>query len=311
MAYTYTNEIANAGIKNVIPSYAPFSEAYFYLQEATENDWAELTRSIGLYELGVLEATGAEVVYEADDNSEAAPKNKIAKFFADAWARIKGLYDVAIKAIQEACNNAKEKFKNSRSLRLDEAQFKEGTKFGKYRDYSSLEYALSKTQKDESFDGGEHQIVLGKEFDADAEFVKKNWSNLVDIAFEFKFTKAQIVKNYTDVKKAFDDAVKAAKSGDNGEALKGAKAKVTNLNKYASQICKLYHERQRRALAIVAKAALLTMKKSEAEKAESKKAKEEKNSQEAKTEQKPEKTNESAVLESYTSDIGKLFDWDF
>lgn len=341
MAYTYTKEIAEAGINHVVPGYAPFSEAYFYLQEATEADWNSMVQSIGISELGVFEATGVEVVYEEGTEGNEKNQNAIVKFFAEAWKRIKGLFDKAIEAIQTACTNAKNKFKNNMYKNITnrlkaekEVKDKDGNtktesiKYGKWYTYDHLGIAMNRTAENLTGVGngdGNNEGLLenlrGKAVDVTRDYLLEgeNWDKIVDYAFEFKFTKKQIVGNYTEVKKAFDEAVKAAKSGKAGkEAIDAARAKVTKLNKYASVVCKAYHERQRLAIGIVSKVVVHTMKKSEGEKADEKAMKANKKAANArKPEEKPEEkkeegTKESAlVAESYSTEIERLFDWDF
>lgn len=325
MAYTYTKEIAEAGINHVVPEYAPFNEAYFYLQEATEADWNSMVRSIGIMELGIFEATGTEVVYEADGENIKGVKEKIAEFFKKRWEDIKGLYDKLITAVQKACTAAKERFKESKRLRLEELKTKDGADitFGEFHKYTGLDKVTSKDNFDFRAQSaetlrGEKITVTKSKLVSEPEL----WNKIFNAAFDFKFTKSGIIANYKATKTAFDNAVKAAKSAEtvDQEAIKAAKEKVTNLNKYASLVCKLFHERQRLALGIVTKVAVRTMKKSNTEKEEAKLAKEQKKQEKEvlknaggkKEEKKEEGTKESAfVAESYSTEIERLFDWDF
>lgn len=77
--------------KNVIPASATLAEASYYVLQSIEEDYNELMRGLALNELGVLEATGVEVVYEDTVLTEAT--DKVAGFADKNYAKVKGMYE--------------------------------------------------------------------------------------------------------------------------------------------------------------------------------------------------------------------------
>lgn len=336
MSYVFEAEIANAGVaRDIIPSYAPMCEAYFYLQEATEKEWNNFKYNLGIYELGVLESTGAEIIYE--EGSEEAPKNKIAELFKSAWERIKGLFDAALKKISEVINGLKNKFSAKfksalvKKLAMSAGKTEDGAQvqkvYYKFNDYTNINNV--KVPNDTT------EVVDAEQIKKDAGVVERevtlNWLNnggidtLIKYATDFKFVKGQIGSNYTTVKKELDQDLKGAKASNfsTKNDIDQIKKKITVANKYASVVLSLYHERQRAAIGILTKLAVkfavgkdesMEGKAKAAEKAAAKKEKED--AKAAKKAEKEAKKNgeaqkESAVMESYTSEIEKMFDWNF
>ena len=331
MAYEFEKEILEANVVNVVPSYAPFCETYFYLQEATEKDYNQLMFDIGIQELGVLEATGSEIIYEADEEKAASVKDKIIDFIKAQWEKVKGAFDKMLKAIQEKMAAAKAKFSGNVIAKikknLEAGRLKDKEKgFGKFAKYDGLDKiaALSAsalkteeatTDADVSIDELKKKY-RGEEFDVDRQWIASNVDFIVKTALDFKFAKGSILKGYNDVKKGFDEEIKKVKVGPVEVKVKtdAAKAHVKTLNKIASAAVALYVERQSRALGLLTKVAVGTLAKSETEKAAAKKEKEDaKAAKKAETEAKKngEVQGESAVMESYTSEIEKMFDWNF
>lgn len=339
MAYEFEKEILEASVVNVVPSYAPFCETYFYLQEATEKDYNQLMFDIGIQELGVLEATGSEIIYEADEEKAASVKDKIIAFIKAQWEKVKGAFDKMLKAIQEKMAAAKAKFsgnviakikKNLEAGRLKETD-KDGAvrSFGKFAKYDGLDKiaALSAsalkteeatTDADVSVDELKKKY-RGEEFDVDRQWIASNVDFIVKTALDFKFAKGSILKGYNDVKKGFDEEIKKVKVGPVEVKVKtdAAKAHVKTLNKIASAAVALYVERQSKALGLLTKVAVGTLAKSDTEKAVAKEEKDAKKAAKAaekeakKAEKKGEAKQEAAVMESYTSEIEKMFDWNF
>ena len=99
--YVFEPEIASAGVNYVVPSYASIDEAYFYLQEATEENWNNFTRDLGLYELGVLESTGSEVVYEAGSEAAAKKAAGLGSVIKKALESFKGWIENVLQTIQK------------------------------------------------------------------------------------------------------------------------------------------------------------------------------------------------------------------
>ena len=334
MAYEFEKEILEANVVNVVPSYAPFCETYFYLQEATEKDYNQLMFDIGIQELGVLEATGSEIIYEADEEKAASVKDKIIAFIKAQWEKVKGAFDKMLKAIQEKMAAAKAKFSGNVIAKikknLEAGRLKDKEKgFGKFAKYDGLDKiaALSAsalkteeatTDADVSIDELKKKY-RGEEFDVDRQWIASNVDFIVKTALDFKFAKGSILKGYNDVKKGFDEEIKKVKVGPVEVKVKtdAAKAHVKTLNKIASAAVALYVERQSRALGLLTKVAVGTLAKSETEKAVAKEDKEAKKAAKAaekeakKAGKKEEAKQEAAVMESYTSEIEKMFDWNF
>lgn len=343
MAYQFEQEILEAGVNNVVPSYAPFCETYFYLQEATEADFNQLKFEIGIQELGVMEATGVELIYEQDEEKSQSVKDKIVAFIKAQWEKVKGAFDKMLKVIQEKIAKAKEKFtgkvisnikKNLANGRLKETG-KDGVvkSYGKFAKYdgldkianlsaSSLKAEEATTDVDISLDELKKKY-RGEEFEVNRDWIASNVDFIVKTALDFKFTKSSILKGYNDVKKGFDEEIKKVKVGPAEIKVKtdAAKAHVKTLNKIASAAVALYVERQAKALGLLTKVAVGTLAKSETEKAVAKDAKEaakakkaadkEAKKAEKNGEKKEETEQEAAVMESYTSEIERMFDWNF
>lgn len=332
--YEFQAEINAAGIKNVVPSYAPFCESYYYLQESTEADWNALQREIGINELGILEATGTEVVYEANDDETKKVNSKIVQFIVDQWEKVKGLFQKLLENIQKKMSGAKEKFKGNTiakiKTRLSEGNvtrlYKDGEAkvLGKFAPYTGLDKVagFSTGELKAKADYGESDIDAylrgGQDFDVKIDWVKKNIDTIVNYAFEFKFTKKSIVSAYNEAKKGYDQDIKDAKSagGDNTkEKIEKIKEHVKKLNALSSACTKLFIERQTRALSILTKVAVLTLGKS----AEQKEAERQEKAQNKadKAAEKKEKVNASAemegtpIVESYSTEVEKLFNWNF
>lgn len=335
--YVFEAEIANAGVtRDIMPSYAPMCEAYFYLQEATEKEWANFKYNLGIYELGVLESTGSEVVTEAEES-----KNKIAGLFKAAWERIKGLFDTALKRIKEVIDGLKAKFSTGfksalvKKLAMSAGKTEDGMQiqkvYFKFNDYSNIDKIN----------------VPDNAADLDADAIKKaagiverevtlNWLNkggvdtLIKYATDFKFVKSQIGGNYTTVKKALDKDLKDAKASNYSTKndIDQIKKQITGANKFASTILSLYHERQRAAIGILTKLAVkFAVGKDESPEGKAKAAEKDaavKAKQEAKAKKTAEKSgkeelvaasaiddNGTPIVESYTTEIERMFDWNF
>jgi hypothetical protein len=343
--YEFQAEILEAGVNHVVPSYAPFCDTYLYLQESTEADWNALTREIGIYELGVLESTGAEIVYEADGDAEGEAKaseskksviDKIVAFIKAQWEKVKGAFDNLLKKIQEKAAKAKEKFSGNVVAKikanLDKGRLKETDKdgvvksFGKFAPYEGLDKLASMSAKELKGEQNTTDVDVslddlkkkyrGTEFDVERQWIASHVEDIVKYAFDFKFTKRSVLSSYNEVKKGFDEEIKKVKVGpvEIKQKTEHAKAQVKTLNKIASAAVQLYIERQSRALGLLTKVAVGTLGKSDAEKAVDKEKREKAKADKAaaKEAKKAEKTNESGDLTiNYSSEIERLFDWNF
>jgi len=327
MAYIYEKEILEAGIVNVIPDYAPLSEAYFYLQEATENDWNALKREIGIYELGVLEATGSEIIYEENDEAKSSIKERFLKFVEGVWARIKGLFDRAMKTIDSFATSAKAKFNSAfknhvvANLKLMDDDKIKAKVHATVHNYKGLANA---TVKKEDFD----KDAFVNELKGDSVEVTKTWlmsgnnlDTLIKGAVDFKFTKGQLGTSYKSAKQEVDKKLKEAKASKDNPNIDAAKTELSNINKSAAAIVSVFQARQREYAKTLASLALLAGKQvavdkkaDRAAKAEQKKAEKE----EAKKVEKKEEVQQNSaemegtpIIESYSTEVEKLFNWNF
>lgn len=354
MAYEFTKEIFEAGVVNVVPSYASLNESYFYLQEATENDWNRMMQDIGVLELGILESTGSDVVYEAGENSEVAEEksNKLVEFVKSAWERIKGAFDTLLQRISAAVKQARDKFNEKFGNKLyqnisnrlsGETDGKE-TSYGEIYDYGTWgskkgELAHDMTVNAEFFSRKAEDLIgsmRGEKINITRAWLLEgeNLQSLINCATDIKFSKKSIVSSYTSSKKYCDGLLKDAKQSKDKEKISEIKEKITGLNKFASTAVKAFMERQRAALGIVTKLAVKTAGKSAEEKKEAKDQKaaeksmlkdvsdktkaDKKAAKEAEKAAKQEPVaasytdpNGTPVLESYSTEVEKLFDWNF
>lgn len=77
--------------KSIIPASATLAESGYYVLEAIETDYNELMREMALTELGILESTGEELVYEGSILTEAT--DKVGSFVDSNYGKIKGMYE--------------------------------------------------------------------------------------------------------------------------------------------------------------------------------------------------------------------------
>ena len=220
--------------------------------------------------------------------------------------------------------------KNLEAGRLKETD-KDGAvkSYGKFYSYEGLDKIAAMTASELKAEENTTDVDVkledlkkkyrGAEIDVDRKWISENVDKIVNLAFEFKFTKKSVVSAYNEVKKGFDAEIKTVKVGPADLKVKTehARAAVKTLNKIASAATQLFIERQAKALGILTKVAVGTMGKSQAEKDVAKEDKEAKKAakaaeKEEKKENKTEEVKESAIVgSSYTSEIEKLFDWNF
>ena len=189
--------------------------------------------------------------------------------------------------------------------------------YGTFYKYDNLNASMNMSSGDLINDSEEEieydrEHLRGDKVTVDKAYVIRNFDYIVKTALDFKFTKGQIVKPYNEVKKVFNEEIKKAKSGNvDKEELSSIKAKITNLNKIASAIVFAFYERQRLALGILTKVAVKTLGNSK-KAVEKQKAKVADKAAATEANAKEQSTEESAVVvESYTTEIEKLFDWNF
>jgi hypothetical protein len=98
---TMIDYLSNVKTNNVIPSYASVNEGYLYVIEASEKDFYSMMKTIGLDELGILEATGKPAIYEAGKIS-AVIDNAIG-FLKKLWANLKGMFTKVLSTLKTSC----------------------------------------------------------------------------------------------------------------------------------------------------------------------------------------------------------------
>src|SRR5574344_549490 len=106
--------VSTVAIGNSIPSYASVDEACLYVIEAFEEDFNKLSQEIGLKELGVMEATGKEMVYDEAAITEAT--NKITDVAKKACGNVKQLFNNTLLNIKKITTGAKSKIAGTRSF---------------------------------------------------------------------------------------------------------------------------------------------------------------------------------------------------
>jgi hypothetical protein len=245
-----------------IPSYASLDEATLYVLEANTVLFNNLKREIGLNELGIFETTGCTVSYvvEANEGEEGSKSGlvdkakaaggtvvnksvdlaqKVLKFIEVIGAKIKGLFEAAMRKISELTAKAANAFGG----RLDEKKLKEA--LGK----TEITFTSGGFDNLKEFidSGGElHPLVFGSAPEADikgkisdiiggdlnkANLVKffegeskkqtldpKGVEDICELIKNFKDNNAAVKKLYKDCEKIINDKkkeVKRAKVVDN------------------------------------------------------------------------------------------------
>lgn len=78
----------------------------------TEAAYGQMMEAIGVKELAVFEATGSEIVYEADEAAKTSFKEKVKKFFAQIIAWIKKAYAAVADKLDEMFNASRKAFQS-------------------------------------------------------------------------------------------------------------------------------------------------------------------------------------------------------
>lgn len=123
--------------RNVIPAYASLDEAALYVIERSESDFNEMMKQIGLKELGVLETTGTQVVYEGAKLKELVAT--IVKWLQDRWADVQGLFNKALNFFKGKVEEFKTRTQGKKLADLKARANKLVDKeFGKTYEYASF-----------------------------------------------------------------------------------------------------------------------------------------------------------------------------
>lgn len=138
------NELNDVKFRNVIPAYASLDESALYVIERSESDFAEMMKQIGLKELGVLESTGTQIVYEGANMKELV--GKIVKWLQDRWADIHGLFNKALNFFKGKAEEFKTKMRNKKVDGLKKRAEKLVDKdFGKTYEYTDFDAIVEGT----------------------------------------------------------------------------------------------------------------------------------------------------------------------
>lgn len=129
--------------KNIIPASATLAESGYYVLQSIEEDYNELMRDMALTELGVLESTGEELVYEGAILTEAT--DKVGSFVDSNYGKIKGMYEKFLQDQQAKANKLNKgipaaKAKKAVSANIGSIADKE---YAKSYAYTNLETAKS------------------------------------------------------------------------------------------------------------------------------------------------------------------------
>lgn len=102
--------------KNVIPASATLAEASYYVLQSIEEDYNELMKGLALNELGVLEATGVEVVYEDAVLTEAT--DKVAGFADRNYGKVKAMYEKFLSDQKSKVDSLKSKMPEAKAKKV-------------------------------------------------------------------------------------------------------------------------------------------------------------------------------------------------
>jgi hypothetical protein len=165
--------------KNVIPASATLAEASYYVLESIERDYNDLMRGLALNELGVLEATGSEVVYEGDVLTEAT--EKVASFTEKNYGKVKGMYEKFLTDQKSKVDSLKSKIpdktKKVVAANISGIADKE---YAKSYSYANLESAKSGTANNKIWKGVAFlQSSAATVSDANIEEVKSKFANII------------------------------------------------------------------------------------------------------------------------------------
>jgi hypothetical protein len=136
------NDLLKVESRSVIPDYvSSFSEAALYVAEAINEDYNSLMESIGVEELAVFESTGMEIVYEGERLNSF--KEKVIKFFQDAWKAIKGFFEKILGWFEQKRKESAKKL-GAKISAADLSKLPDGTKLGKIGRYGDFEGVAKK-----------------------------------------------------------------------------------------------------------------------------------------------------------------------
>lgn len=138
------SELDNVQYRNIIPAYASLDEAALYVIERGELEFNEMMRHIGLTELGVLETTGTQMVYE--ETKLKSLIDTIVGWLKQRWADITGLFNKALNFFKQKSDEFKKKTQDKKLDKLKKkVEFLKDKEYGKTYEYSQFENIVNGT----------------------------------------------------------------------------------------------------------------------------------------------------------------------
>lgn len=136
---SYLDNVATA---NVIPAYASFNEAMYYVIESTEKDYTNMLMNIGLNELAIIESGNVLAIQEAEKNGFQRFIDNIVKFFQTMWGKVKGLFDKCLAGIKTKIDENKKRNLDKKLKKYSDKidKLPDDKEFGKifnYNDFSN------------------------------------------------------------------------------------------------------------------------------------------------------------------------------
>ena len=129
--------------KSVIPASATLAESGYFVLQAIEEDYNELMKDMALNELGILESTGEELVYEGTVLTEAT--DKIGSFVDSNYGKVKGMYEKFLQDQQAKTNKLNKDIPAAKAKKCVSANISslEDKEYAKSYSYTNLESAKS------------------------------------------------------------------------------------------------------------------------------------------------------------------------
>ena len=193
----------------VLPSCGTFLETAMYIASFCEEAYTDLMTSVGLEELAVYESTGAEVVYEAEEEGAAeatdAKKNLDAKtdnFLKNIWERIKKMFETAVKWISDKVNEWKKNLKENKITKFDDLWTKKSANIPNDKKFGKASFITKIAITDEK-----SIIIDGEKYIEDITATANKFANGENPEIAVKVY-GKTYNNFADIKKAIYDNAK-------------------------------------------------------------------------------------------------------
>lgn len=340
------------------PSYASLDEAVLCVVEANEIMFNNLKRNIGLTELGIFESTGNTIEYTTEMkrvptqdkvvNKGGDLKAAVLKVLASVAARVKGLFEAALRRLSELTAKASaafgkrlntEKLTNAYNNLSSPIKFNSGD-YENLKDfingngdlyvhmYSDSNEDIEALVKDDL--GGElsakkiNEYFEGSKYDQ--TFEEKDIKDIVDIISNFAYNNNAVKNMYKDCSKDINKLMKEVKSAKEIDSEKlnrlQKNAKVTTMvfGSALSMFYKLVKQDVSIAIKLVNKSAVNRAKNAASDKAKAiknapknmKQRREERREQkQAAADWEANGTIDESAISSYTEEVESLFNWSF